>query len=145
MPKRDSRFASFLTEGRSFGPHGTGLTIANSIEHYDEALSRELTHLTVTANLKMREIGFKALYVAPALSLRGPVPAHPPGGGWHCGSVFLDGVYMGVKNPPWGIETELLPHIPDSLFAHIRDAAEIEGDPVTAPPERSQWNRRASG
>ena len=33
--KRDARFASFLTEGRSFGPHGTGLTIANSIEHYE--------------------------------------------------------------------------------------------------------------
>ena len=40
--------------------------------------------------------------------------------------MFLDGVYMGVKNryTPAGIETELLPHIPDSLFAHIRDAAE---------------------
>ena len=39
---------------------------------------------------------------------------------------ILDGVYMGVKNryTPAGIETELLPHIPDSLFAHIRDAAE---------------------
>ncbi len=65
--KRDSRFASFLTEGRSFGPHGTGLTIANSIDHYDEEVSRELTHRTVTANLVMREIGFKP-YVAPALS-----------------------------------------------------------------------------
>ena len=28
--KRDPRLASFLTEGRSFGPHGTGLFIANS-------------------------------------------------------------------------------------------------------------------
>ena len=34
--KRDPRLASFLTEGRSFGPHGTGLFIANSIDHYDE-------------------------------------------------------------------------------------------------------------
>ena len=63
--KRDVRLASFLTEGRSFGPHGTGLFIANSIEHYDEALSQELTQLTVTANLKMREIGFKP-YVVPS-------------------------------------------------------------------------------
>ena len=123
--KRDSRFASFLSEGRSFGPHGTGLTIANSVEHYDEALSQELTHLTVTANLKMREIGFKP-YVAPALSSGALSLLLTLRGEWHCGSVFLDGVYMGVKNryTPAGIETELLPHIPDSLFAHIRDAAE---------------------
>ena len=65
--KRDSRFASFLTGGRSFGPHGTGLFIANSIENYNEEISQELTHKTVTANLVMREIGFKP-YVAPALS-----------------------------------------------------------------------------
>ena len=123
--KRDGRFASFLTEGRSFGPHGTGLTIANSIEHYDDALSQELTQLTVTANLKMREIGFKP-YVAPALSSGALSLLLTLRGEWHCGSVFLDGIYMGVKNryTPAGIETEVLPHIPDALFGHIRDAAE---------------------
>ena len=123
--KRDSRFASFLTEGRSFGPHGTGLTIANSIDHYDDALSQELTNLTVTANLKMREIGFKP-YVAPALSSGALSLLLTLRGEWHCGSVFLDGIYIGVKNryTPAGIETEVLPHIPDALFGHIRDAAE---------------------
>ena len=123
--KRDARLASFLTEGRSFGPHGTGLFIANSIEHYDEALSQELTHLTVTANLKMREIGFKP-YVAPALSSGALSLLLTLRGEWHCGSVFLDGVYMGVKNryTPAGVETELLPRIPDPLFAHVREAAE---------------------
>ena len=123
--KRDSKFASFLTEGRSFGPHGTGLTIANSLEHYDDALSQELTRLTVTANLKMREIGFKP-YVAPALSSGALSLLLTLRGEWHCGSVFLDGIYMGVKNrfTPAGVETELLPHIPDQLFGHIREAAE---------------------
>ena len=123
--KRDPKFSSFLTEGRSFGPHGTGLFIANSIEHYDEALSQELTQLTVTANLKMREIGFKP-YVAPALSSGALSLLLTLRGEWHCGSVFLDGVYMGVKNryTPAGVETELLPHIPDQLFGHIREAAE---------------------
>lgn len=123
--KRDPRLASFLTEGRSFGPHGTGLFVANSIENYDEALSQELTHLTVTANLKMREIGFKP-YVAPALSSGALSLLLTLRGEWHCGSVFLDGVYMGVKNryTPAGVETELLPHIPDQLFGHIREAAE---------------------
>ena len=123
--KRDPRLASFLTEGRSFGPHGTGLFIANSIDRYDEALSQELTQLTVTANLKMREIGFKP-YVAPALSSGALSLLLTLRGEWHCGSVFLDGIYMGVKNryTPAGVETELLPCIPDPLFAHIREAAE---------------------
>jgi len=123
--KRDSRFASFLTEGRSFGPHGTGLVIANSLENYDDALSQELTRLTVTANLKMREMGFKP-YVAPALSSGALSLLLTLRGEWHCGSVFLDGVYMGVKNryTPAGIETELLPEIPDALFGRIREAAE---------------------
>ncbi len=122
--KRDPRFASFLSDGRSFGPHGTGLWIANSLSHYDEALSRELTELTVTANLKMRELGFKP-YVAPALSSGALSLLLTLRGAWHCGSVFLDGVYMGCKNrlTPAGIETELLPSIPDALFAHIEDAA----------------------
>ena len=123
--KRDPKLASFLTEGRSFGPHGTGLFIANSIENYDEDISQELTRLTVTANLKMRELGFKP-YVAPALSSGALSLLLTLRGEWHCGSVFLDGVYMGVKNrfTPAGLETELLPHIPDPLFAHIREAAE---------------------
>ena len=123
--KRDEKFASFLTEGRSFGPHGTGLTSASSIDHYDDALSQELTELTVTANLKMRALGFKP-YVAPALSSGALSLLLTLQGEWHCGSVFLDGIYMGVKNrfTPAGVETELLPHIPDPLFAHIRAAAD---------------------
>ncbi len=123
--KRNDRFKSFLTEGRSFGPHGTGLITANSIENYDEQLSSELTQLTVTANLKMREIGFKP-YVAPALSSGALSLLLTLRGQWHYGSVFIDGVYMGVKNryTRYGIETELLPSIPDQLFDHIRQAAE---------------------
>lgn len=123
--KRDPKLSSFLTDGRSFGPHGTGLFIANSLSQYDEALSQELTQLTVTANLKMREIGFKP-YVAPALSSGALSLLLTLRGQWHCGSVFLDGIYMGVKNryTPAGVETELLPHIPDPLFDHIQQAAD---------------------
>ena len=122
--KRDPRFASFLTDGRAFGPHGDGLWIANSLSHYDEELSRALTELTVTANLKMRELGFKP-YVAPALSSGALSLLLTLRGEWHCGSVFLNGVYLGCKNrfTPAGIETELLPSIPDALFAHITEAA----------------------
>ena len=123
--KKDEKLASFLTEGRSFGPHGTGLFIANSIENYNEEISQELTHKTVTANLVMREIGFKP-YVAPALSSGALSILLTLRGEWHCGSVFLDGIFMGCKNryTPAGVETELLPHIPDPLFAHIQEAAD---------------------
>ena len=123
--KRDARFASFLTDGRAFGPHGTGLWIANSLSDYDEDLSAALTERTVTANLKMRELGFKP-YVAPALSSGALSLLLTLRGEWHCGSVFLDGVYMGCKNryTPAGLETELLSHIPDALYAHVADAAE---------------------
>ena len=122
--KRQPRFASFLADGRAFGPHGTGLWVANSLSDYDEALSRELTELTVTANLQMRALGFKP-YVAPALSSGALSLLLTLRGQWHCGSVFLDGVYMGCKNryTPFGLETELLPHIPDALYGHIEDAA----------------------
>ena len=123
--KRDPKLARFLEDGRSFGPHGTGLFVANSLSNYDEELSRELTHLTVTANLMMREIGFKP-YVAPALSSGALSLLLTLRGEWHCGSVFLDGVYMGCKNryTPAGVETELLPAIPEQLFGHIQEAAE---------------------
>ena len=122
--KRDSRFAAFLADGRSFGPHGNGLWIANSLNRYDEELSRELTELTVSANMKMRELGFKP-YAAPALSSGALSLLLTLRGEWHCGSVFLDGIYLGCRNryTPAGIETELLPHIPDELFAHIESAA----------------------
>ena len=44
---------------------------------------------------------------------------------WHCGSVFLGGVYMGVKNryTDHGIETEALA-LPEKLYERIEFAAE---------------------
>ena len=123
--KRDERFASFLTEGRAFGPHGSGLVIANSIEHYDDALSRELTELALTANLKMRELGFKP-YVAPALSSAAISVLLTLRGEWHYGSVCLGDIFMGVKNryTPTGLETEDIP-LPDELFARLTETQDI--------------------
>lgn len=121
--KRDDRFSSFLQDGRAFGPHGEGLWIANSLSKYDEFLSEELTGMTKTANLRMRELGFKP-YAAPALSSGALSLLLTLRGEWHYGSIFLDGVYMGCKNR-WtvsGIETELLPFIPDELYTHLIDA-----------------------
>ena len=78
--------------GRVYGPHGADLIVANHPQNYDEALSARLTQETVTANLRVRELGFKP-YIAPALSsaavsllrlLRGEVccSAIPMGGAW---------------------------------------------------------------
>ena len=122
--KRDDRFKQFLTEGRSFGPHGQDLVIADSIENYNDALSRELTELTVTANLKMRAIGYKP-FVAPAFSSGALSILLALRGQWHCGSVFLGGIYMGAKNrfTEHGLETEILP-LPDALFERIVTAAD---------------------
>lgn len=117
--KRDERFCQFLTEGRSFGPHGQDLVIADSIEHYNDELSKELTQLTVTANLQVRAIGFKP-FIAPAYSSGAISLILALRGAWHCGSVFLGGIYMGVKNryTPMGLETEMLP-LPDELYERI--------------------------
>ena len=123
--RQEERFASFLTEGRAFGPHGSGLVVANSIEHYDDALSRELTELALTANLKMRELGFKP-YVAPALSSAAISVLLTLRGEWHYGSVCLGDIFMGVKNryTPTGLETEDIP-LPDELFARLTETQDI--------------------
>ena len=113
--RKDPRFASFLTEGRSFGPHGEDLVIANSIRNYDDALSRQLTEQAVRANLQMRELGFKP-YIAPALSSGALSLLLCLRGQWHCSSTYLDGVFMGARNRvlPTGTELERLP-LPQAL------------------------------
>ena len=113
--RKDPRFASFLTEGRSFGPHGEDLVIANSIDRYDDGLSRLLTERTVHANLQMREMGFKP-YVAPALSSGALSLLLCLRGQWHCSSTYLDGVFMGARNRvlPTGTELER-PPLPQAL------------------------------
>lgn len=119
--KQDPRFAQFLSEGRSFGPHGKGLIIADSIEHYNDALSQELTEQVETANLRIRDLGFKP-YVAPAVSSGAMQLLLTLRGDWHCSSVNLGGVWFGTRNrfTAYGLETESLP-LPDRLFARLKE------------------------
>ena len=123
--RQDPRFASFLTDGRTFGPHGEDLVVANSIDRYDDGLSRLLTERTIHANLQMREMGFKP-YVAPALSSAAISVLLTLRGEWHYGSVCLGDVFMGVKNryTPTGLETEDIP-LPDELFARLTETQDI--------------------
>ena len=121
--KKEPKFASFLTEGRTFGPHGEDLVVANSIAHYDDALSRELTERTAHANLEMRQLGFKP-YVAPALSSGALSLLLCLRGQWHCSSTYLDGIFMGARNRvlPTGTELERLA-LPEALRLRIEETA----------------------
>ena len=120
--KQDLRFRSFLSDGRSYGPHGEGLVIANSLSHYDDTLSRELTGLVTTANLRLRELGFKP-YVAPAISSGAMQLLLTLRRSWHCSSVALGGVWFGVRNrlSAAGLEIETT-SLPDELFRRLEEA-----------------------
>lgn len=120
--KKEERFHSFLKEGRAFGPHGQDLVIANSIENYDDVLSRELTTLAIEANIRTRELGFKP-YIAPALSSAAISIILTIQGKWHYSSNFLGGIYMGCKNrtTKLGLEIESLP-LSEQLYCRIEKA-----------------------
>ena len=121
---KDPRFADYLSDGRAFGPHGEGLVIANSIGNYGEKLSEELTELTKHANLQMRELGYKP-YVAPALSSGALSLLACLRGEWHYSSVFMDGIFFGIRNrlTEAGCEVEQLA-VPDALAEKLRETIE---------------------
>lgn len=124
--KKDSRFESYLTEGRAFGPHGSDLIIANSIENYEDEISKELTSLTVEANLRVRELGFKP-YIAPAISSGAISLILTLRGEWNYSSVYLgdekDGAFLGIRNRIRGEKTEIedIP-LPYELYDRIEKA-----------------------
>ena len=119
--KQNPRFADFLTEGRSFGPHGHGLVIANSVEHYDDEVSRALTEQVETANLRIRDLGFKP-YVAPAVSSGAMQLLLTLRGQWRCASLCLGDVWFGARSrlTAQGTETECLP-LPPALRARLEE------------------------
>ncbi len=90
---------------RVYGPHGQGLVCANSCgPDYDAALSARLTEQTRTANLRVRELGFKP-YLAPALSLAAVSILRLVRGQEHFGAVPLGGAYFGCRSrmTPFGV------------------------------------------
>ena len=119
--RRDPRFADYLTEGRAFGPHGEDLVLANSLTHYDDALSRELTEKVAHANLEMRALGFKP-YVAPALSSGALTLLALLRGQWHYASLYDGRVFMGCRCrlTADGAEREDIP-LPPALEARLAE------------------------
>jgi len=107
--ERISELTHFKLEGRSYGPHGEDLVIADSIKNYNQEKSLLLTEKARTANLEVRRAGFKP-YIAPALSSGALSLLSTIRGEWHYSATFMGGVYMGAKNRllPTGTEVEAL-------------------------------------
>lgn len=110
-------------ELRVYGPHGQGLQVLNSSSHYDEAVSDELTELTKTENLRIREVGFKP-YIAPALSSGAISILACLKGDWHYSSTLMDGIWFGARNRQKGLyveyETQPLPAGFVAKLSHTR-------------------------
>lgn len=110
----------YASSGRAFGPHGEGLIIVNNIFNYNEDLSNYLTNEAKTANLKVREVGYKP-YVAPALSSGALSLIAYMEGSWHYSSNFLGGKYLGIRNRRVENTCEIETYnLPDVLFEKIR-------------------------
>ena len=113
---------------RVYGPHGQGLVCANSCgPDYDAALSSELTEKTRTANLCVRELGFKP-YLAPALSSAAVSILRLVRGQAHFGAVPLGGAYFGCcsRMTPFGVELVREPVSPALLEEVQRTHAALE-------------------
>ncbi|WP_326909971.1 lactate dehydrogenase [Sedimentibacter sp. MB31-C6] len=117
--RSNNKYSQYLLEGRAYGPHGNELVIADSITNYNDIISKELTKLTVEANLKVRKTGFKP-FVAPALSSGAISIISTLEGKWHYSSNYIGGVYMGSKNRnlPIGLEIEKI-NMPEELYNRI--------------------------
>lgn len=101
------REAIDFSNGRVYGPHGADLVVANHPTQFDEALSARLTAQTVSANLKVRELGYKP-YIAPALSSAAISILQLLRGDAHYGAVPIGGAYFGCRSrfTPLGISIE---------------------------------------
>ena len=112
----------FSVSGRAYGPHGRDLVIANSLTEYDPEKSADLTEKAVTANLVMREWGYKP-YIAPALSSGAFSILAAIRGDWHYSSSCFGEAFFGARCrcTPEGIEVEN-PELPEELFELCRTA-----------------------
>lgn len=121
-----ARFGRYAAEGRAYGPHGEDLVIADSVVHYDDAASQALTKLTVEANLRVREKGFKPYY-APAYASGAMSLLMTLTGQWHYSSIYFGsegaGAFLGIKNRIQGENPEYEDILlPQPLYKRIETA-----------------------
>ena len=123
MAARAAYYAKDFSRGRVYGPHGEGLVAANDWgRDYDDTLSQELTRLARSANVRVRELGFKP-YIAPGLSSACISILQALRGQYHYGTAPIGGVYFGCRSryTPYGLELERLP-LAAQLQKHIAAA-----------------------
>ncbi len=110
---------------RCFGPHGQGLVVVNSLTDYDHALSLEMTNWVTSANLRVRDLGFKP-YVAPALSSGAFQLLASLRGQDHESSQCLGGIWFGARNrftrQGVRLSTQTLP---DGVYARLDETAQL--------------------
>ena len=87
----------FREDLRTFGPHGKGLVVVNSLEHYDKDISNDLSERTINENFRIRETGFKP-YIGPALSSGSISILKALDGKEHLSTWFNGHVFMGSRN-----------------------------------------------
>lgn len=87
----------FLESARVYGPHGKGLVVANATDTaYNDDLSRVLTDETLSANLLVRQTGYKP-YIAPGLSSGCNTILCALSRQWFDGSIFFENVFFGCR------------------------------------------------
>ena len=113
---KDPRFRVFHKEnGGAASAKNLGLDYAAGAD-YDHALSLQLTRDTVTANLKVRDLGFKP-YLAPGLSSAAISVLRTLRGEYHDGAMALGGIYFGcrLRSTTLGVQPERTPLHPRLL------------------------------
>ena len=131
MAARAAYYAGDFSRGRVYGPHGEGLVAANDWgQGYDDALSQKLTALARSANVRVRELGFKP-YIAPGLSSACISILQALRGQYHYGTAPIGGVCFGCRSryTPYGLELERLPlaaQLRQRIAASYADLKEME-------------------
>lgn len=116
-----------------FGPHGQSLIVANDGgDGYDHDLSCTLTKDTVTANLAVRDLGFKP-YIAPGLSSAAISILRTVTGQWHPGALPMGGAYLGchsrlTRQGPQLLRRSLHPTLYHRIEAVHRELREFDYD-----------------
>lgn len=120
--RHNEAFADYLTRGRVFGPHGEDLVVADNVYNYNEERSLKLTKLTTSANVRIRELGFKP-FVAPAVSSGALSILENLRGHWHYSSACFGNAFLGMLNKR--IDNDLLVEdlpLDERLFHRIETA-----------------------